>query len=148
MLLSSHPELELPSDLVGLSPGADPGLWPTGEVRHFGVDLPPGWRGMDIGPLSRARFADVIGRARTVVWNGPMGVFEDDRFADGTRAIAEAVASCQGFTVAGGGETAAALHAFGLEDRIRHISSGGGATLELLEKGDLPGLAALRAARP
>ena len=73
-----------------------------------------------------------------------MGVFEDRRFEAGTRALAEAVASCPGFTVVGGGETAAALHEFGLEDRIDHISSGGGATLELLEKGDLPGLAALR----
>jgi phosphoglycerate kinase len=77
-----------------------------------------------------------------------MGVFEDRRFEEGTRAIAEAVASCPGFTVVGGGETAAALHDFGLEDRIDHISSGGGATLELLEKGDLPGLAALRSSGP
>jgi phosphoglycerate kinase len=73
-----------------------------------------------------------------------MGVYEDRRFEEGTRALAEAVASCPGFTVVGGGETAAALHDFGLENRIDHISSGGGATLELLEKGDLPGLAALR----
>jgi phosphoglycerate kinase len=145
-LLSSRPAPELPSDLVGLSPGGILGLgaFPTGEVRHFGVDLLPGWQGADIGPLSRARFAESIGRASTVVWNGPMGIFEDDRFAGGTRAIAEAMASSPAFTVVGGGETAAALHAFGLEDRIDHISSGGGATLELLENGDLPGLAALR----
>jgi phosphoglycerate kinase len=145
-LLSSHPAPELPNDLVGLSPGGVLGLGalPTGEVRHFGVDLPPGWQGADIGPRSRARFAETIGRASTVVWNGPMGVFEDDRFDSGTRAIAEAMASSLAFTVVGGGETAAALHAFGLEGRIDHISSGGGATLELIENGDLPGLAALR----
>jgi phosphoglycerate kinase len=76
-----------------------------------------------------------------------MGVFEDARFAMGTRAIAEAVASCPGISVVGGGETTAALHEFGLEGNIDHISTGGGATLELLEKGDLPGLAALRASR-
>ena len=99
---------------------------------------------MDIGPETRADFAEVIAGAATVLWNGPMGVFEDPRFAEGTRAIAEAVAACPGFTVVGGGETAASLRQFGLEGRIDHISSGGGATLEFLEKGDLPGLAALR----
>jgi phosphoglycerate kinase len=145
-LLLSHPAPELPGDLIGLSPSGVLGTGgpPTGDVRDFDADLPPGWQGVDIGPTSRAHFAQVIGRASTLVWNGPMGVFEDHRFAEGTRAIAQAVASCPGFTVVGGGETAAALHEFGLEDRIDHISTGGGATLELLEKGDLPGLAALR----
>ena len=145
-LLGSHPPPELPNDLIGLSPGGVLGTGgsPTGRARHFDADLPSGWQGVDIGPASRARFAEVISRASTLVWNGPMGVFEDHRFAAGTRAVAEAVASCTGFTVVGGGETAAALHEFGLEDCIDHISTGGGATLELLEKGDLPGLAALR----
>ncbi len=145
-LLLTHPAPELPGDLIGLSPGGvlGTGAPPTGHARQFGVDLPPGWQGVDIGPATRAHFAETIGRAGTLVWNGPMGVFEDRRFAGGTRAVAEAVASCPGFTVVGGGETAAALHEFGLEDRIDHISTGGGATLELLEKGDLPGLAALR----
>ncbi|MGA2303966.1 MAG: phosphoglycerate kinase [Acidimicrobiales bacterium] len=145
-LLDSQSVLQLPSDLVGLSPEGVLGIGapPTGAVRQFGVDLLPGWQGVDIGPATRVRFAETIGRARTVLWNGPMGVFEDRRFEEGTRALAEAVASCPGFTVVGGGETAAALHDFGLESRIDHISSGGGATLELLEKGDLPGLAALR----
>jgi phosphoglycerate kinase len=148
-LLGSQSALQLPSDLVGLSPDGVLGLGtpPTGVVRQFGVDLLPGWQGVDIGPATRVSFAETIGRARTVLWNGPMGVFEDARFAEGTRALAEAIASCPGFTVVGGGETAAALHDFGLEGRIDHISSGGGATLELLEKGDLPGLAALRASR-
>ncbi len=148
-LLDSQSALELPSDLIGLSPDGVLGIAtpPTGVVREFGVDLLPGWQGVDIGPATRASFAETISRARTVLWNGPMGVFEDRRFADGTRALAEAIASCPGFTVVGGGETAAALHDFGLEGHIDHISSGGGATLELLEKGDLPGLAALRANR-
>jgi phosphoglycerate kinase len=149
-LLGSHSAPELPSDLIGLSPGGVLGIGTpsTGAVRHFGVDLLPGWQGVDIGPATSASFAETIGRASTLLWNGPMGVFEDRRFEEGTRAIAEAVASCPGFTVVGGGETAAALHDFGLEGRIDHISSGGGATLELLEKGDLPGLAALRSSGP
>jgi phosphoglycerate kinase len=148
-LLESRSTLQLPSDLIGLSPDGALGVGapPSGVVRQFGVDFPPGWQGVDIGPATCASFAEVIGRARTVLWNGPMGVFEDHRFEEGTRALAEAVASCPGFTVVGGGETTAALHDFGLEGRIDHISSGGGATLELLEKGDLPGLAALRSSK-
>jgi phosphoglycerate kinase len=145
-LLGMHPAPELPSDLIALSPEGilAVGVAPTGAVRQFEVDLLPGWQGVDIGPATCASFSETIERAGTVLWNGPMGVFEDPRFATGTRAIAEAVASCAGFTVVGGGETSAAIHAFGLEGRIDHISSGGGAMLELLEKGDLPGLAALR----
>jgi phosphoglycerate kinase len=148
-LVEHHGGIEMPRDLVGLAPDGRLGIGEggTGEVRRFDIDLPAGWQGVDIGPVTRASFSEAIARAGTVMWNGPMGIFEDSRFAEGTRAIAEAVASCPGFTVVGGGETAAALHQFGLEDRIDHISSGGGATLELLDKGDLPGLAALRAAR-
>ena len=152
-LLESHPGIMLPSDLVALSEDGVLGIDGSraGSVRDFGIDLEAGWLGADIGPGTRAAFAKTISVASTVLWNGPMGVFEDPRFAEGTRAVAEAVASGSGFSVVGGGETAAALHELGLEDRIDHISSGGGATLELLEKGDLPGLAALResvAARP
>ena len=88
--------------------------------------------------------ADAITEARTVLWNGPMGVFEDDRFKAGTVAVATAVADCLGFTVVGGGDSAAAAARFGLADRIDHVSTGGGASLELIEQGDLPGLAALR----
>lgn len=145
-LLLAHPQIELPSDLVALSPGGTMGAGEaaSGTVRFFGVELLPGWRGGDIGEATRISFDEGIEHAQTVLWNGPMGVFEDARFVDGTRAIAEALAATAGYSVVGGGETTEALHTFHLEDRIDFISSGGGATLELIEKGDLPGLAALR----
>jgi phosphoglycerate kinase len=135
----------IPSDLTVLSPGGRFGeAGRSGEVRQVGADVPEGWIGLDIGPGSAAAFADVIAEARTILWNGPMGVFEDPRFAAGTRTVGEAVAASSGFSVAGGGDTAAALARFGLEQQIDHVSSGGGASLEFLEKGDLPGLDALR----
>jgi phosphoglycerate kinase len=145
-LLASGKRILLPSDITALSPGGQfgPGKEPTGDVRQFGVNLPDGWIGLDIGPGTAAAFADEIGEARTVFWNGPMGVFEDPRFAAGTRTVAEAVADCRGFTVAGGGDSASALAQFGLADRVDHVSTGGGASLEFLEQGDLPGLKALR----
>ncbi|HEX2575698.1 MAG TPA: phosphoglycerate kinase [Aquihabitans sp.] len=146
-LLASGATIHLPSDITGLGPGGkigDPSA--GGEVRQFGRDLPDGWMGLDIGPGTAAEFSDVIGEARQVLWNGPMGVFEDPRFEAGTRTVAEAVADCRGFTVVGGGDSAAAVAQFGLADRIDHISTGGGASLELIEQGDLPGLAALRGA--
>jgi phosphoglycerate kinase len=110
--------------------------------------IPEGWAGLDIGPGTAAAFADTIADAATVLWNGPMGVFELAPFAAGTRAVAQAVADCPGFTVVGGGDSAAALRAFGLADSVDHLSTGGGASLELLEHGDLPGLAALREPNP
>jgi len=148
-LLDSGARILVPSDITALSPGGSfgPGKDRTGEVRQLGRDLPDGWIGLDIGPGSAAAFADEIAPARTVFWNGPMGVFEDPRFAAGTRSVAEAVADCRGFTVVGGGDSASALASFGLADRIDHVSTGGGASLELLELGDLPGLRALREAR-
>jgi phosphoglycerate kinase len=106
--------------------------------------MPAGWKGLDIGPESAAIFTDEIGAAKTVLWNGPMGVFEVAPFAAGTRTIAEAVAVCPGFTVVGGGDSAAAVRRFGLADDVDHVSTGGGASLELIERGDLPGLEALR----
>ena len=101
---------------------------------------------MDIGPGTAAAFTDVIMDARTVLWNGPMGVFEDARFAKGTRTVAQAMADSKAFTVVGGGDSAAAMTEFGLADEVNHVSTGGGASLEYLEFGDLPGLHALREA--
>ena len=106
--------------------------------------IPSGWKGLDIGPETAEAFAAEIAGAATVCWNGPMGVFEVAPFAAGTRRVAEAVAECPGFTVVGGGDSAAAVRQFGLADRMDHISTGGGAALELIEHGDLPGLVALR----
>jgi phosphoglycerate kinase len=108
-----------------------------------GVDVPDGWMGLDIGPASAARYAEEIARAGTVFWNGPMGAFELEPFAAGTRAVAQAVADSPAVTVVGGGDSAAALHRFGLTDRVDHLSTGGGATLELIEGRRLPGVAVL-----
>ena len=147
-LLAEHGDrLHLPSDVVGLGPGGkigDPSA--GGDVRNFGRSLPDGWMGLDIGPGTAAEFGDIIGEARMILWNGPMGVFEDPRFVAGTRAVAEAVAESRAFSVIGGGDSAAAVAQFGLADEVSHISTGGGASLELIEKGDLPGLGALRRA--
>jgi phosphoglycerate kinase len=146
-LLERHgSRIAIPTDINALSPGGSfgPGESPSGEVKGFGVDLPDGWLGLDIGPGTAAAFADEIAGAKTVLWNGPMGVFEDSRFEAGTRTVAEAVAECPGFTVVGGGDSASAVAGFGLADRIDHISTGGGASLEFIELGDLPGLKALR----
>jgi len=146
-LLASDVEIHIPHDITVLGPGGkigDPAA--GGEVRQVGADVPDGWMGLDIGPGTAAEFSDIIAEARTVLWNGPMGVFEDPRFAAGTRVVAEALADARGFTVIGGGDSAAAADQFGVADRIDHVSTGGGASLELLENGDLPGLEALRKA--
>jgi phosphoglycerate kinase len=109
-------------------------------------DLPDGWLGLDIGPESRERFAAELARARTIFWNGPMGVFEWKRFAEGTKAVAEAVAaSGNAFSVVGGADSVRALNELGLADRISWVSTGGGASLELLEGKELPGVAAIPA---
>jgi phosphoglycerate kinase len=138
-LLAGPKPILLPSDVVAASVEGD-------QVRTFGAAVPDGWKGLDIGPGTAAEFADALADAGTVFWNGPMGVFEDERFAAGTRAVAEAVAACAGFTVVGGGDSAAALAKLGLARAVDHLSTGGGASLEFLEHGDLPGLAALRGA--
>lgn len=137
-LLAGPKPIHLPDDIVGLDA--------NGNFATFGVRLPDGAKGLDIGPGSAAAFSDVILDARTVFWNGPMGMFEDERFAAGTRTVAEAMAETKAFTVVGGGDSAAALAQFGFDDDVDHVSTGGGASLELLELGDLPGLAALRGA--
>jgi phosphoglycerate kinase len=145
-LLDSHGDrLHLPTDIVALSP--DGKLFSDqGEVRHVGRDVPEGWMGVDIGPESAGTFSDIILEGRTILWNGPMGVFEDPRFEAGTKVVAEAVAESRGFSVIGGGDSAAAVAQFGLASEVDHVSTGGGASLELIEQGDLPGLEALRSA--
>jgi phosphoglycerate kinase len=131
--------LELPVDLViGDQFSAD------ASVRAIdSVDVPDGWMGLDIGPATASRYGDVISGAGTVFWNGPMGAFELAPFAAGTRAVSEAVAGAPGTTVVGGGDSAAALERFGLADSVTHLSTGGGATLELIEGKALPGVEAL-----
>jgi phosphoglycerate kinase len=132
-------ELMLPTDLVlGREFSAD------SERRELdGVDVPEGWMGLDVGAATAARYAEVVAAAGTVFWNGPMGAFELEPFAAGTRTVAEAIAAAPGTTVVGGGDSAAAMAQFGLDDRVDHLSTGGGASLELIEGRDLPGVEAL-----
>jgi phosphoglycerate kinase len=136
---SSDCRLLLPTDLVlGDRFDAD-------AERHEqdGTDVPDGWMGLDIGPRSASAYGEEIARAGTVFWNGPMGAFEMEPFAAGTRTVAEAVAAAPGTTVVGGGDSAAALAQFGLDDEVDHLSTGGGAALELLEGKPLPGVEVL-----
>jgi phosphoglycerate kinase len=141
-------KIHLPSDVTALGPGGEIGKPDAGgEVRQLHTTIPDGWKGLDIGPGTAAEFGDIIAEAHTVFWNGPMGVFEDPRFEAGTKTVAQAVAEARAFTVVGGGDSAAAVEQFGLARDIDHISTGGGASLELLEQGDLPGLQALRGNR-
>jgi phosphoglycerate kinase len=128
--------IHLPDDITGTDA--------QGNFAQFGSRLGEGSVGYDIGPGSAAVFTDVIMESRMVFWNGPMGMFEDERFESGTRTVAQAMADTKAFTVVGGGDSAAALAKFKLDDEVDHVSTGGGASLELLENGDLPGLAALR----
>ncbi|HUJ34291.1 MAG TPA: phosphoglycerate kinase [Solirubrobacteraceae bacterium] len=136
---ASRARLELPVDLV-IADRFDA----DASTRELdGLDVPDGWMGLDIGPRTAALYGDVIAGAGTVFWNGPMGAFELAPFAAGTRAVAEAVAAAPGTTVVGGGDSAAALERFGLADSVTHLSTGGGATLELIEGKQLPGVEAL-----
>jgi phosphoglycerate kinase len=131
--------LQLPVDLVVADRLAADAVPETID----GVDVPEGLMGLDIGPRTAASYSAAVADAGTVFWNGPMGAFEASPFAAGTRAVAEAVASAPGVTVVGGGDSAAALVAFGLDDRVTHLSTGGGASLELIEGKVLPGVEAL-----
>jgi phosphoglycerate kinase len=134
-----HEGVELPSDLVAAA-----AFEPDAEAKVVRFeDVPDGWLGLDIGPDSRERFAERIRDGKTVFWNGPMGVFEWPRFADGTKAVAEAVASADAHTVVGGGDSVRAVEELGLADRIDWVSTGGGAALELLEGKELPGVAVI-----
>jgi phosphoglycerate kinase len=130
----------IPTDIV-----AADDIREDADARHVPArSIPSGWKGVDIGPETAGTYADVVLGASTVLWNGPMGIFEMAPFAAGTRTVAEAVADCAGFTVVGGGDSAAAVREMGLAERVDHVSTGGGAALELIEFGDLPGLQALR----
>jgi phosphoglycerate kinase len=134
--------VELPSDVVAAVAFAE-----DAESRVVPFDaLPEGWLGLDIGPETRARFAERIAEARTIFWNGPMGVFEWPRFAEGTKAVAEAVARARAHSVVGGADSVRALTELGLEDEVSWVSTGGGAALESLEGKELPGVAAIPAA--
>ncbi len=129
----------LPLDVV-----ASAAFEPSAQTRVTRFeDVPEGWLGLDIGPATRRRFGELIVGAATVFWNGPMGVFEWPAFAAGTKAVAEAVAAVDGYTVVGGGDSVRALHELGLADRVSWVSTGGGASLELLEGKELPGVAAI-----
>ena len=132
-------DLVLPSDVVIADAF-------SADANHKTVsvdDVPDGWRILDIGPETRQAFAQVVHNARTVIWNGPMGVFEMEPFAAGTRAVAQALAESEGITIIGGGDSVAAVEQMHLADKMTHISTGGGASLELLEGKTLPGVAAL-----
>ncbi len=138
-LAEGRERLRLPVDLV-----AGDRFAADAQVRELdGVDVPEGWMGLDVGPRTREAYGEVVRGAGTVFWNGPMGAFELEPFSAGTRAVAEAVADCAGTTVVGGGDSAAALVQFGLADRVTHLSTGGGASLELVEGKPLPGVEVL-----
>ena len=132
-------KLLLPVDAIAaeaISADAETKTVPSGAI-------PEGWMGLDIGPESRKLFAGEIRKAGTVLWNGPMGVFEEPKFAGGTLAVAEAMAECPGVTVIGGGDSVSAVQQAGLAEKMSHISTGGGASLEFLEGKELPGIACL-----
>ena len=133
-------DVALPTDVV-VAPEFDRGATPTTVAV---TDIPGDQMGLDVGPDTAERYATLVRDAGAVFWNGPMGVFEWPAFANGTRTVADAMATSKAFTVVGGGDSAAAIRQFGLDDDVSHVSTGGGASLELLEGRDLPGIAALR----
>jgi phosphoglycerate kinase len=137
--VESAEKIVLPLDVVAAA-----AFEPDADAKIVAADqLPEGWLGLDIGPDTRRAFAERIGEAKTVFWNGPMGVFEWPRFAEGTKAVAEAMAAADAHTVVGGGDSVRAIEELGLADQIDWVSTGGGASLELLEGKELPGVAAI-----
>jgi phosphoglycerate kinase len=132
-------EILLPLDHIVASEFSDKAS--AGKID--GPDIPDGKIGMDIGPKTLEKIRSRVAEAKTLVWNGPLGVFEFDAFSKGTREVAKMVADCKGVTVVGGGDSVAAINKFGLADKIDHVSTGGGASLEYLEGKTLPGIAAL-----
>jgi phosphoglycerate kinase len=134
----------IPEDSRGLAVGQPFGEGGADAAVDFGDNVPDGFVGLDIGPRSIKAFVAAIAEAKTILWNGPMGVFEDPRFSAGTELVARAVAASGAVSVVGGGDSVAALQSYGLEDEVSFVSTGGGASLELVELGDLPGLRALR----
>ncbi|MCE5342299.1 MAG: phosphoglycerate kinase, partial [Eubacteriales bacterium] len=134
-----HVKLLLPVDNIAGDSFSNDAL----RITVHSKEIPDGFEGMDIGPNTQVIFANEIANAATVIWNGPMGVFEFENFADGTRAIAKAMAECKGVTIIGGGDSAAAVEQMGYADKMTHVSTGGGASLEFLEGKTLPGVAAL-----
>lgn len=140
LVKSASDKLVLPVDVVVSKKIAED----AEAIVVAATEMPPEMMGLDIGPDSTKNYAEIIRGAQTVVWNGPMGVFEIPQFASGTRGVAEAMAECKGVTIVGGGDSAAAIQQMGLSQRVTHVSTGGGATLEFLEGKTLPGIAALQ----
>jgi phosphoglycerate kinase len=139
-LLAEHGDkIVLPTDFV-----VTPDFVPDGPTSIVDADhIPADQMGLDVGPSSRVTFSGIIHTAGTVLWNGPVGVFEMDAFANGTKSIAESLAASSAMTIVGGGDSAAAVEKFGVADKMTHVSTGGGASLEFLEGKILPGIAAL-----
>ena len=138
LLAKAGKKLELPVDHVVSDKFAAPQ-----EVKIVDADIPDGWLGLDIGPKTIAKYGAYIGKAGTVIWNGPMGKFEDEPFQAGTRGVAEAMAASSAITVVGGGESAEAVQRFGLDSKITHVSTGGGAFLEYIEGKSFTALGAI-----
>jgi phosphoglycerate kinase len=132
-------ELHMPIDAVVANEFSKDAETQTVEIDA----IPADWMGLDIGPKTAANYAEVIKNSKLIIWNGPMGVFEMDKFANGTKTVAEAMAQTEGYTVIGGGDSAAAVEKFGVADKMDHVSTGGGASLELMEGKELPGIVAL-----
>ena len=139
MMQKAGDKLMLPVDVVVADKFAE-----DARTAVVGIDaMPADWEGLDIGPKTRELFAETVKNAGTVIWNGPMGVFEFAAFAEGTKAVASAMAECKGITVVGGGDSASAIEKMGFADKVTHVSTGGGASLEFMEGKELPGVACL-----